>query len=700
MKVHLGLFDFPLERGSAGRLAWAIASAAIVSAVLGFVLEIYFAVASGDSSRLISHVAFNPFVTAAYALVGVPVAARHTKNPIGWIFLAVSAIFALNILGSAYGDILAAMENSGVLPSSGFAEWMDIWFWLPAIILPTVYVFLLFPDGRLLSPRWRIVSWSAALGLVLTSLALALHPGPLESWATGPNPYGVAGAEELLEGLLNIGGTLLGVGFIGGVAAFFLRYRRSQGIERKQMKWLAYALVLLIAGFIAQGITWYLWPDNALVTELGIALSNLTLLGIAAAASVAILRYRLYDIDLVINRTLVYALLTGIIVLIYGLVLGGLGVLFQTQSNTILSLFATILIAILFQPLRNSLQRAVNRVFYGQRDDPLGALSQLGRRLESAMAPGVVLPTLVETIAHTLRLPYVAILIRTGDGYQLAAQAGVKAEDSITFPLVYQGETIGQLIASPRAPGEAFNHQDLPLLENIALQAGPAVHAVQLTAELQRSRLRLVSTREEERRRLRRDLHDGLGATLAALHLETGVLRRSIREDPDKAEALAEEFKTEIRAAIDDIRRLVYELRPPMLDQLGLVAAVRAHAAQYNRSSGNETKLQIEIHAPEELPPLPAAVEVAAYRVFQEALTNVVHHSHARRCQVRISMGDALILEVEDDGVGFPSKHRIPTGLGLLSMHERAQELGGSCVIEPSPGKGTRVVATLPLLEV
>jgi signal transduction histidine kinase len=241
------------------------------------------------------------------------------------------------------------------------------------------------------------------------------------------------------------------------------------------------------------------------------------------------------------------------------------------------------------------------------------------------------------------------------------------------------------------------------LLRNIARQAGTAVHAVRLTVDLQRSRQQLITAREEERRRLRRDLHDGLGATLAALNLEAAALRRSIRSDPPRAEALVDEFRRDIRATIEDIRRLVYELRPPTLDQLGLVEAVRAQAAQCGRADEQgDLVLQINVDAPEALPPLPAAVEVAAFRIAQEALTNVVSHARAQQCTVRLEMKDGLIIEVVDDGVGvgLVNGRRPNSGLGLLSMRERAEELGGSCLVEPVAGGGTRVLASLPLLEV
>ena len=264
------------------------------------------------------------------------------------------------------------------------------------------------------------------------------------------------------------------------------------------------------------------------------------------------------------------------------------------------------------------------------------------------------------------------------------------AGEPLRLPLVYQAETVGQLLVAPRAPGESFTSAERRLLEEIAVQAGVAAHAVRLTADLQRSRERLVTTREEERRRLRRDLHDGLGPQLASLTLTLAAARELLRHDVNAADRLLQELAIHTQAAIADIRRVVYALRPPALDDLGLVLAVREQVAHYRQAG-----LQITIDAPEQLPPLPAAVEVAAYRIIQEALTNVVRHAQAQTCAVRLMLGDALDVEICDDGVGLPPGGR--AGVGLTSMRERTAELGGTCQIESVPGGGTCIRAGLPL---
>lgn len=336
-------------------------------------------------------------------------------------------------------------------------------------------------------------------------------------------------------------------------------------------------------------------------------------------------------------------------------------------------------------------------------DDPYGILARLDYQLALAMDPEEVLPLLVSTIASTLKLSYVAVRIApvgfsTSHDTELLATHGQANGHTEHLPLVYQGETVGQLVLAPR-PGEAsLTPPDRRVLEGLARHAGVIAHAVRLTADLRRSRERLVLAREEERRRLRRDLHDGLGSVLAALNWRAGALRPLLHRDPVTAEALLVEQQHTIQAAIADIRRLVYDLRPPALDELGLIGALREQAAKLRTDPARDraAELLVEVDAPEILPMLPAAVEVAAYRIVQEALTNVARHAQAHHASLRLSCTkERLEIDLLDDGVGLPAAH--PVGVGLLSMRERAAEVGGSCEVQRVPEGGTRVHAVLPL---
>jgi signal transduction histidine kinase len=259
-------------------------------------------------------------------------------------------------------------------------------------------------------------------------------------------------------------------------------------------------------------------------------------------------------------------------------------------------------------------------------------------------------------------------------------------------PLVYQQEQVGRLLVSPRAPGERFTGVERRLLDDLAGQVALVASAVRLTVDLQHARERLVLGREEERRRLHRDLHDGLGPTLAGVVLGLDGVRRALGGDQVAVQQLVDRLKADVQAAVADTRRLVYELRPPALDELGLVAALRKQAASLGLDGQG---IQVQVEAPDRLDGLPAAVEVAAYRIALEALTNARRHAQAHRCQVRLALDDGLRIEVRDDGRGLPADPA--DGVGLASMRERAGELGGWCEIEPAPNGGTSVRAWLPV---
>ncbi len=552
----------------------------------------------------------------------------------------------------------------------------------------------LFPNGRFV-PRWT--RWVA-----LVWIAWLLPRYWFPDWPPSGSDTWLAWA-NLIVWLGALGGAVYSQAY---------RYRHvSNTVQRQQTKWVVFGIATGLALFVIVNIVVSATvpvPTSAgeLTTLMaGAALMYGALLLIPLSIGIAILRYHLFDIDILINRTLVYGALTVSVVGIYVLIVSYLSVLFRTaggQSHLAISVLATGLVALLFQPLHYRLQRGINRLMYGERDDPYVVLSRLGQRLEATLAPEAVLPTIVETVKESLKLPYAAISLKLADAdtFAVVTSAGPPVAEPLTLPLVYQHETVGQLLLAPRAPGETFSPADRRLLDDLAREAGVAVYAVRLTtdlqrsaADLQRSRERLVTTREEERRRLRRDLHDGLGPTLASLAQRLNTARVLIPRDSDAAVALLRDLETQVKTMIAEIRQLVYALRPPALDELGLVSAIREHAEHFNESNG----LYISMEAPERLPPLPAAVEVAAYRIVLEALTNVVRHAHARTCHVHLELREAqvLYLEVTDDGSGLPNDYH--AGVGLTSMRERALELGGECRIEPGPTHGIRVVARLPL---
>jgi signal transduction histidine kinase len=609
----------------------------------------------------------------AYATVGAVVASLRPRNGVGWLCLALALIL---VVGEASWEMRMDWYNL-----RSFLELLNGLAWsLYAPPLPVTLMLLIYPTGRLLSRRWRIVVWMA-----LSGTGLSIITEYLNRWA-GVNVPGTLGPGIALIALLL------------SVVAVVVRWRRSEGRERQQIKWLVYAVGVTLIALLCALASWYIQDDIPGAQSYATLLASMiafagVALGIPLAIGIAVLKHRLYDIDVLINRTIVYGSLTAIVVGAYGLLVGSLSMLFQTGigGNLTVSILIIGLTAVLIQPLWRRLQRGVNHLMYGERDEPHKVLARLGRRLEGTQAPDVALKTTVETIAQALKLPYAAITLAQDGVFVTAAEHGTPSGEPLVLPLTYGSETVGRLVLGPRSPGEAFTTSDLRALEDLARQVGVTAYAVRLTTDLQRSRERLVTAREEERRRLRRELHDGIGPQLAALTLKLETARNKLAYDP-AADALLSDLAARARTAVVDVRRSVHALRPPALDELGLVPALRETVAQYGQSG-----LRISLEAPDNLPPLPAAVEVACYHIAQEAMTNVVRHSGANNCFVRLDLdveAGLLHLQVEDDGRGIGPDRG--TGVGLSSMRERAEELGGTCVVEPVETGGTRVRVELP----
>ena len=727
---------------AATRLAWSLWVACVALLVLSLLLDfllrddIFSRASIGTRITHISQVrslilaVFTGLVSLVNPTIGALIVSRLPRNPIGWILCGVGLLYQIRHFTLAYADYALATDLG--LPWGEYLAWFSTWIGFAGLILAGIFLMLLFPDGRLLSRRWRIVAWAAISGATLAALADGFYPGLLATHGYAENPleamgffgsrltaYGSLAASKVLASTLLLGSTL------AALFSLAVRLHRARGDERQQIKWFLFAAapaaiclsVFLVEVMISNYSTDLMFRTAEMMSTLyqGFATSYyvpaVALLVLPIFTYIAILRYHLYDIDILINRTLVYGALTACVIGVYVLAVGGLSVLFEAQGKPGVSLLATVVAALLIQPLRSRLQRGINRLMYGERDDPSAVTSRLGRRLEVTLAPEAVLPIVVETIAEALKLPYAAILLKEGEGFRSGASYGSPTTDPEVLPLVYQREELGRLLIATRAPGEGFSDADRRLLEDFARQAEVAVHAVRLTADLQRSRQRLVTTREEERRRLRRDLHDGLGPTLGALTLGLDTTRLALaQEEPRAADALLLELKSQTQEAVSDVRRLVYGLRPPALDDLGLVPAIRQQAASHGllaenlpngRASGlahSKNELVFQVEASDDLPSLPAAVEVACYRIAQEAIANAARHSGASSCRLNLSLDEAdgmLQLEVADNGTGIPEDRS--AGVGMSSMRERAEELGGTLTVGVLPGGGTRVLARLPL---
>lgn len=607
-------------------------------------------------------VAVSLVFTAVYTAIGVVIFWRRFDDR-----MALFASLALILFPAGFNT-----KELSALPS--------IWFFPVQFIsflglVSLLLFFYLFPDGQF-SPRWT--RWFSGGVVVLFMVNIFFPFLPFNS----SNFF-----------------TFILLGFLcSALVAQIYRYRRiSNAVQRQQTKWVVFGISLGLGCALIVYLFVAIFPlvvkQNLNVSLILGTAVFLCFLLIPLSIGIAILRSRLFDIDLLINRTLVYGILTISVVGLYVLLVGGLGALLQGRGNLLLSLVATGLIALLFQPLRTRLQRGVNRLMYGERDDPYGIISRLGTRLEATLVPDAILPTIVETVAQALKLPYAAIELKEGEQIRLAASYGTAVNPSLRIPLLYQQETIGYLLLASRSPGEAFTRADHRLLGDLAHQAGIAAHTVRLTADLVESRERLVLAREEERRRLARELHDSVSQALYGISLGAHTARKALEQDPAQVAEPLDYVLSLAEAALAEMRALIFELRPESLETEGLVAALTKQTAALRARQG----ISVSTALCDE-PELSLSAKQELYRIAQEALHNTVKHALASQVALCLSQtSEAVLLEVRDDGVGFTPTAAFPGHLGLRSMRERVANLGGALQIESTPGQGTVIRASLPV---
>jgi signal transduction histidine kinase len=393
----------------------------------------------------------------------------------------------------------------------------------------------------------------------------------------------------------------------------------------------------------------------------------------------------------VAHEVIGWLVFAGAIVVVYTGVVAGFGVIIGQRGPTWLVVAATGVLALIAEPARRRIRDAADRLVWGARDDPLevvrGVVEQVG-----ADSGDELLPALVSTLQRDLRLDSVAIDVRTPTGWHRQASRGPATTYQRAVDLEQHGEVVGRLIVGWEY-GPQLRARDEHVLAELVGPLGLAVGWVRLAADLRRSSLAIVSAREEERKRLRRDLHDGLGPALTGVSLG---LRTTLRQldraeggaHPSAPHRLLEQAADEVDALVDEVKRIVRDLRPTALDQFGLVDAV----VEFSRSLQGE--LEIELSMPKVPLDLPAAVEVATYRIVTEALTNVVRHARAVRCWLTISAGATVDIDVVDDGVGFDDA--VNDGVGWTAMRERASELGGTVKVARHFPHGTHLHVELP----
>ncbi len=544
----------------------------------------------------------------------------------------------------------------------------------------------IFPRGRF-APRWS--AWFLLPGLVMI-------------WGrTVAEYYADFAGTDLVAGIL-LSPFLFTL--VTGIALQVYRYLRIYDpLERQQSRWVIFGFVGLVLGVLGWGLFMeYLafqpGMPRAWINLIAMPIVMIiTVVPLPVALAMAIGNEGLWQVDVVINRTLVYGVVTAIILTTYIFVIGLLNFVFDDGNDFLVSLLATGAVALSFQVVRQWVQQGVSRLMFGHRDEPQAILTNLSQQIQSAIMPEDLLRVSTSTIGKSMRLPYVAIAIRHGDEVVTQAEYGAHRPPVQSYALVHQNEAVGELIVSQRSPNEALNAADQSVLSGIAQQLGAVVYAVRLQSDLQAARERLVITREEERRRLRRDLHDGLGPALASLPLKVDAAVDLLEHDRSTSVRLLGEVKRQAQQLVADVRQVVNDLRPPALDELGLVEALRGSIAQLHTYPSS---LQILLDAETMPRQLPAAVEAASYRIVMEAVTNVIRHAHAQHCQITLKLLQApaqLQITVEDDGMGLPKKVR--ANVGLRSMRERAEELGGTFEIQSRASGGTCVKVSLRLPE-
>jgi signal transduction histidine kinase len=688
-----------VKQRNAARLAWGLWALFVVLAGIALVFSLLVSKPSVTSAGIAATSAFM-VAMLAMAAVGALIASRQARNAVGWILLVVAVTAAVTFGSSDYATY-ALVTRPGAVPGGIWAAWLSNWVWVPAIALPMTFLLLLFPHGRLPSRRWRPFAWLAGTFLAFVAVVFALDPGRFVGLPV-TNPIGVAALEELADFLDGEGFLLFLAFMLVSLISLVVRFRRAGGPERQRIKWFALAGVLAVALFVAQaiadavGASGFLWivtiSTAYLVLPLGIG--------------IAILRHRLYDIDVVINRTVLFGLLVAFITTVYVAIVVGIGTLVGSRSNLLLSIVATALIAVAFQPVRERARHFANRLVYGKRATPYEVLSEFSEGLGGAYSTEDILPRLAAMVGEATGARRVRLWLRVGsqlrpvaswpagetDGGALALQGDQLPEfpgEARAFPVRHQGELLGALTVSMPARGALGQTQER-LLEHLAAQAGLVLRNARLIEELRASRQRLVTAQDQERRRLERNIHDGAQQQLVALAVKLRLARTVAGKDPVKAEELLGQLQTESQETLENLRDLARGIYPPLLADRGLAPALEAQS--------RKVPFPVEVQ-PDGVGRYPAEAEATAYFCVLEALQNASKYANASRGVIRLHEEDGgLVFSVSDDGQGFDLR-ATSRGAGLQNMADRLEALGGSIQIVSSPGSGTTITGRIPVAQ-
>ncbi|HEY9289407.1 MAG TPA: sensor histidine kinase [Candidatus Dormibacteraeota bacterium] len=628
--------------------------------------------------------------------VGALIALRRPGNRVGWLVIAIGMTACFIDLPRLYAGLAVYADWS--LPGALWLYWFSQFAWIMLFGEILVLLPLIFPDGRLLGPRWR---WP--IGLFAITVVLGFI-GSLDPAATSPlpNPAAIHGLPRNLSQAA-YGWPFL-ISFFGAcilaVASLVVRYRRGGDQERQQVKWLLAAVVLLLVALIVQ----ILVP----------ALQNSPLMPLAAssipvAIGIAVLRYRLYDIDLIINKALVYGGLAAVITAAYLLIVIGVGAFVGSRNQLAVSVVTTLVIALTFHPLRERTQRLANRLVYGRRSTPYETLSQFSEHLSQTFSQEDILDRMSRVLAQATGAERGEVWVRRGSRLLLASSSpALNGDRPAELPMpngvlpamerdqvvavTHQGELLGAL-AVIKKRGETMNAVEQKLVTDLAAQAGLVLKNVGLNRELmarlddlRASRQRLVAAQDDERRRLERNLHDGAQQHLVALKVNL-ALAEAAAQPETKVRSMLGQLKADADEALNTMRELARGIYPPLLASDGLAAALQAQIRR--------VPIPVELDAGE-IARQPREVESAVYFCCLEALQNIAKYAHASKARVQLSIDDGqLVFRVTDDGDGFDTRS-LKAGSGLENMRDRVDALGGTLQVISEPGRGTIVEGRVP----
>ena len=629
---------------------------------------------------------FEDLVNLAVPVVGFVVASRRPGNRIGWVFLAAGLGLALSAFCDPYAQrTLIAVPGS--LPAGRPVAWLSNWIF----VLQTAalsYLLLLFPTGRLRTRRWRPAGWFLAAVFTLIAVtqlvrATRVWDQPFSSFSHGQFP-----------GVLFATLVLVPVTLLIGITGLLVRFARSSGEERLQLKWFVAAALLVVATMIPSIVT-----DSALMT----VLSNLATLCLFVAIAVAMLKYRLYDIDIVISKAVLYGSLAVFITAVYVGLVAGVGTLVGHRGSPLLAALAATVVAVAFQPVRQWAGRLANRVVYGRRATPYQVLSEFAQRIGGAYPQQDVLPQMARMVAAGTGAEQVVVWLRVGDELVPEAASGTRQDAAprpvdgqdlpvlpdtdLSVPVVHQGSLLGAIsIRMPR--DEPLRPAGEQLVADVASQAGLVLSNVGLIEDLRASRQRLVTAQDETRRRLERNIHDGAQQDLVALAIKLGIAKSVVDDDPAEAKELLGELQTDTSATLENLRDLARGIYPPLLADLGLVAALNAQASK------SPVPVTVEANG---IGRFGQDTEAAVYFCCLEALQNI--GKYARATQARICLqaqNGTLSFTVSDDGAGYDARDT-PLGSGQRNMADRLAALGGRLEVRSAPSQGTTITAHLPV---